>query len=55
MLKMTGRFRKLLFQLPNIFKTNAHHKDEKLEAIQTFLDAIKLSGHATQWNQIYYQ
>ena len=55
MLKMTDCFIKLLSQLPNILKTNADHKDEKLEAIQTFLDGIKLSGHATQCNQIYYQ
>ena len=54
-LKITGCFIKLLSQLPNILKTNADHKDEKLEAIQTFLDGIKLSGHATQCNQIYYQ
>ena len=55
MLKMTGCFIKLLSQLPNILKTNADHKDEKLEAIQTFLDGIKLSRHAAQCNQIYYQ
>ena len=55
MSKMTGCFIKLPSQLPNILKKNAYHKDEKLEAIQTFLDGIKLSGHATQCNQIYYQ
>ena len=55
MLKMTDCFIKLLSQLPNILKTNADHKDKKLESIQTFLDGIKLSGHATQCNQIYYQ
>ena len=55
MLKMNGCFIKLLAQLPNILKTNAYHKDEKFEAIQTFLDDIKLSGYATQCNQIYYQ
>ena len=55
MLKMTDCFIKLLSQLPNILKTNANHKDEKLESLQTFLDGIKLSGHATQCNQIYYQ
>ena len=55
MLKMTDCFIKLLSQLPNILKTNADHKDEKLESLETFLDGIKLSGHATQCNQIYYQ
>ena len=55
MLKMTDCFIKLLSQLPNILKTNADHKDEKFESIQTFLDGIKLSVHATQCNQIYYQ
>ena len=55
MLKMTGCFIKLLSQLPNILKTNGDHKDEKLEAIQTFLDGIKMSGHATQCNKICYQ
>ena len=55
MLKMTGCFIKLLSQLPNILKTNADHNYEKLETIQTFLDGMKLSGHATQCNQIYYQ
>ena len=54
MLKMTDCFIKLLSQLPNILKTNGDHKDEKLKAIQTFLDGIKMSGHATQYNQIYY-
>ena len=38
---MTGCFIKLLFQLPNILKTNVDHKDEKLEVIQTILDGIK--------------
>ena len=38
MLKMTGCFIKFVSQLPNILKTNTDHKDEKLEAIQTFLD-----------------
>ena len=55
MLKMTGCFIQLLSQLPNILKTNGDHKDEKLEAIQTFLDGIKMSGHATQCNKICYQ
>ena len=55
MLKMTDCFIKLLSQLPNILKTNGDHKDEKLEAIQTFLDGIKMCGHATQCNQFYYQ
>ena len=55
MLKMTGCFIKLLSQLLNILKTNEDHKDEKLEVIQTFLDSIKRSGHATQCNQIYYE
>ena len=45
---MTGCFIKLLSQLPNILKTNGGHKDEKLEAIQTILDGIKMSGHATR-------
>ena len=45
---MTGCFIKLLSQLPNILKTNGDHKDEKLEAIQTILDDIKMSGNATQ-------
>ena len=45
---MTGYFIKLLSQLPNILKTNGDHKDEKLEAIQTILDGITISGHATQ-------
>ena len=55
LLKMTGCLIKLLFQLPNILKTNGDRKDNKLQAIQTFLDAIKMSGHAIQCNQIYYQ
>ena len=55
MLKMTGYFIKLLSQPPNILKTSEDHKDKKLEAIQTFPDGIKLSRHATQCNQIYYQ
>ena len=38
----------LLSQLPKILKTNGDHKDKKLEAIQTILDDIKMSGHATQ-------
>ena len=50
MSKMTSCSIKLLSQLPNILKTNRDHKDEKLEAIQTFLDGIKISGHATQCN-----
>ena len=45
---MTGCFIRLLPQLPNIVKTNGDHKDEVLEAIQTILDGIKMSGHATQ-------
>ena len=48
MSKMTGCFIKLLSQLTNILKTNGDHKDEKLEAIQTILDGIKMSGYATQ-------
>ena len=48
MSKMTGCFIKLLSQLPNILKTNGDHKDEKLEAIQTILDGIKMFGHANQ-------
>ena len=48
MSKMTGCFIYLLSQLPNILKRNRDHKDEKLEAIQTILDGIKMSGHATQ-------
>ena len=52
---VTGRFIKILSHLPNILKTSGDHKDEKLESIQTFLDGIKISGHATQCNQIYYQ
>ena len=52
---MTGCLIKLLSQLPNILKTNGDRKDNKLQAIQTVLDAIKMSGHATQCNQIYYQ
>ena len=48
MSKLTGCFIKLFSQLPNILKTNGDHKDEKLEAIQTILDGIKMSGHATQ-------
>ena len=46
--KMTACFIELLSQLPNILKTNGDHKDEKLEAIQTILDGIKMSGHETQ-------
>ena len=45
---MTDCFIKLLSQLPNILKTNGDHKHEKLEAIQTILDGIKMPGHATQ-------
>ena len=48
MSKINGCFIKLLSQLPNIFKTNDDHKDEKLEVIQTILDGIKMSGHANQ-------
>ena len=48
MSKMTDCFVKLLLQLPNILKTNGDHKDEKLEAIQTVLDGIKMPEHATQ-------
>ena len=55
MLKMTGCFIKLLSQLPNVLKTNGDHKDEKMEAIQTFLDGIKMSGHTSQCKQIYSQ
>ena len=45
---MTDCFIKLLLQVPNILKTNGDHKDEKLEAIQTILDGIKMSRHTTQ-------
>ena len=45
---MTGCFIKLLSQLFDILKTNGGHKDEKLEATQTILGGIKLSGYATQ-------
>ena len=45
---ITGCFIKLLSQLPKILKTNEDHKHEKLEGIQTILDDIKMSGHATQ-------
>ena len=52
MSKMTGCFIKLLSQLPNIWgqhlKTNGDHKDERLEAIQTILDVMKMSRHSTQ-------
>ena len=47
--KMTGCFIKLLSQLPNILKTNGYHKDENLEAIQTILDGIKMSGNAPKF------
>ena len=45
---ITRCFIKLLSQLPSILKTNVDHKDENLEGIQTILDAIKMSRHATQ-------
>ena len=48
MSKMAGCFIKPLSMLPNILKTNGDHKDEKLEVIQTILDNIKMSRHATQ-------
>ena len=48
MSKMTDCFIKQLLQLPNILKTNEDHKDKKLKTIQTILDNIKMSGHATQ-------
>ena len=48
MSKMTGCFIKLISLLPNILKTNGDHKNEKLEAIQTILDGIKMSGIPTQ-------
>ena len=41
-------FIKLLSRLPNIFRTNGDHKDEKLEVIQSILDGIKMSRHANQ-------
>ena len=41
MSKMTACFIKLLFQLPNILIL-------KLDAIQTIVDGIKMSGYATQ-------
>ena len=46
--KMTGCFKKLLSQLPNILKTNDDHKDEKLDVIQTILDGIKCLGMLTR-------
>ena len=46
MSEMTGCFIKLLSQFPDILKINGDHKDEKLEAIQTILDGIKMSGNA---------
>ena len=48
MSKVAGCFIKLLSHLPNILKTNGDHNNEKLEAIQTILDGIKMSEHATQ-------
>ena len=48
MSKNTGCFIKLLSQFPNISKTNGYHKDEKLKAVQTILEGIKMSGHASQ-------
>ena len=44
--KMTDYFIKLFSQLPNIVKTNGDLKDEKLEAIQTILDRMKILEHA---------
>ena len=44
--KMTDYFIKLLSQLPSILQTNGDHKNEKLEAIKTILDGLKMSGHA---------
>ena len=46
--QLRSHFYKTTLQFPNILKTNGDHKDEKLEAIQTILDGIKMSGHATQ-------
>ena len=46
--KMTGCFKKLLSQIPNILKTNDDHKDEKLDVIQTILDGIKCLGMLTR-------
>ena len=46
--KMTGCFKKLLSQLPNILKKNDDHKDEKLDVIQTILDGIKCLGMLTR-------
>ena len=59
MSKMTSCFITILSQLPNVFKTNGDHKDEKLKAIQTVLDGIKMSKDATQnlisiWKNSYY-
>ena len=48
MSKTTGSFIKPLSQLRNILKTNGDGIGEKLEAIPTILDGIKMSGHATQ-------
>ena len=48
MSKRTGYFIKLLLQLLNILKANGDHKDEKLEAIQTILNDIKMSEYGTQ-------
>lgn len=39
---MTGYFIKLLSLLSNIMKTNEDSKMDKLEAIQTILDCIKM-------------
>ena len=46
--KMTDCFIKLLSQLPSILQTNGDYKNEKLEAIQTILDGLKMSGHAIE-------
>ena len=48
MSKMTGCFIKLLSLLLIILKINGDHRNEKLEDIQTIVDGIKISGHATQ-------
>ena len=48
MIRITCCFVKLLLQLPNILKKNGGHIGEKLEAIQTILNCVKMPGHATQ-------
>ena len=52
MSEMTGCFIKLPSQFPDILKINGDHKDEKLEAIQTILDGIRMSGNAATQNLV---